>query len=92
MNQHLSFPFGFTANDNTPLDGKYGIISGGVWRPYNDTAEALTALPSGVRHRGLTVNIAGVEYWWKDGVLDAQLIVKQAKSNNGVSDINLTGL
>lgn len=76
MNTPLGFPFGFYVADNTPLDGKYGIIDAGVWRPYVDTAEALAEVPIGIRHIGLTVNIANVEYWWEIGVTDLDLVTK----------------
>lgn len=75
-NTPLGFPFGFYVADNTPIDGKYGIIDAGAWRPYNNTAEAIAEITAGLRYRGLTVSIAGVEYWWKDGTADGQLVVK----------------
>lgn len=55
-----------------PIDDKYfnGLS------PYTNVAQAKTLILSAVRHRGLTVNVAGVEWWWKDGIADAQLVVK----------------
>ena len=55
-----------------PIDDKYfnGLS------PYTNVAQAKSLILSAVRHRGLTVNVAGVEWWWKDGILDAQLVVK----------------
>lgn len=76
MNTPLGFPFGFYVADNTPLDGKYGIIDAGVWRPYFDTAEAIAEVPIGIRHIGLTVNVGNVEYWWEAGITDLDLVTK----------------
>ena len=55
-----------------PIDDKYfnGLS------PYTNVAQAKTLILSAVRHRGLTVNVAGVEWWWKDGIADNQLVVK----------------
>jgi hypothetical protein len=93
MNTPLSFPFGFNVNDNTPIDGKYGVIDSGVWRPYTNIAEVISVLPSGVRHIGLTVNVAGIEYWWRDGVSDINLIIKTVSSKPTTTGyINQTGL
>jgi hypothetical protein len=77
-NTPLGFPFGFYVADNSPIDGKYGAIASGTWRPYNNIAEALTVLPAGVRYIGLTINIANNEYWWKTGITDGDLTEKLA--------------
>ena len=55
-----------------PIDDKYfnGLS------PYTNVAQAKSLILSAVRHRGLTVNVAGVEWWWKDGIADNQLVVK----------------
>jgi hypothetical protein len=75
-NTPLGFPFGFYVADNSPIDGKYGIIASGAWRPYNNVAEALSSVPVGIRYIGLTVNISSTEYWWENGVTDPDLVVK----------------
>src|SRR5690242_3776135 len=84
-NTPLGFPFGFYVADNSPIDGKYGVQASGTWRPYTTMAEALTAVPQGIRHIGLTVNIGGTEYWWALGVTDADLVVKNNGSGGGVT-------
>ena len=53
--------------------------------PYTSTSKVNTLLPKAVRHIGLTVNINGDEYWYKDGIEDSNLILK---SNN----VDLTNL
>jgi hypothetical protein len=45
--------------------------------PYSACTEVNTTIISSERYTGLTVNIGGVEYWYKDGVLDACLIEKK---------------
>ena len=44
--------------------------------PYTSTTQVNTLLPKAVRHIGLTVNINGEEYWYKDGIEDNDLILK----------------
>ena len=55
-----------------PVDDKYfnGLV------PYKSTTEANNLIKWEVRHRGLTVNINGEEYWYKDGIKDANLVLK----------------
>ena len=61
-----------TVGQQIPLESKY--FNGAV--PYTSVLQANTNLVSGVRYRGLTVNINGVEYWYKDGILDTDLVIK----------------
>ena len=44
--------------------------------PYTSTSQVNTLLPKPVRHIGLTVNINREEYWYKDGIEDANLVLK----------------
>ncbi|MBK7362823.1 MAG: hypothetical protein IPJ01_11045 [Micavibrio sp.] len=44
--------------------------------PYADVAEANSIISLTYRSIGLTVNIANVEYWYKDGVADIDLVLK----------------
>ena len=44
--------------------------------PYTSITQVNTLLPKAVRHIGLTVNINGEEYWYKDGIEDANLVLK----------------
>ena len=64
---------------NKPLDAKRG--------PWASTAEACANIPINRRDQGLTVGIidAGsiVEYWWKDGVEDVDLVAKSTGGGGG---------
>lgn len=55
-----------------PTDSRYGT--------YADVATALSAIVESVRYIGLTagvmVNGSAVEYWFKDGILDANFVIK----------------
>jgi hypothetical protein len=54
-----------------PIDNRYG--------PYDTIAEALAAIPAHRRYIGLTIGIDPdniEEYWWKDGLLDVDLVAK----------------
>jgi hypothetical protein len=57
-----------------PIDAKYG--------PYSSTAAAILNVPAYLRYKGLTVGIlvsgSVVDYWWKDGTSDVDLVVKTA--------------
>ena len=44
--------------------------------PYTSTSQVNTLLPKAVRHIGLTVNINGDEYWYKDGIENENLVLK----------------
>ena len=44
--------------------------------PYTSTSQVNTLLPKAVRHIGLTVNINGEEYWYKNGIEDKNLTFK----------------
>ncbi len=59
-----------------PLDKRYlsTRTSLGVQLPYSGETEVNTTIISSERYTGLTVNINGIEYWYKDGVDDVDLI------------------
>ncbi len=63
------------ANPHANLDVLYG--------PYQDLLEAKATVVSVLREKGLTVGVyesgAVVEYWWKSGTADADLIAKTGK-------------
>jgi hypothetical protein len=66
---------------NKPIDGKYLNVSAS----WGSVLQVNTAIPQHFRHQGLTVNIMGVEYWYRDGVSDLDLIIK----NNGSGSVNV---
>jgi len=66
-----------------PTESKYFSNSN---IPYVDLAEAIAQIPTALRHVGLTVNVANVEYWWKFGTSDPELI---AKSSGGTSSLTI---
>ena len=49
--------------------------------PYTSTTQVNTLLPKAVRHIGLTVNINKEEYWYKDGIEDANLVLKVSNTD-----------
>lgn len=59
-------------NPYSNVDGRYG--------PWNNRNEALTSFNAGLRSQGLTLGIIEngkvVEYWYRDGVLDTDLVLK----------------
>lgn len=70
---NLELPFGVRVLNPVPVDAKY--LKEGA--PYTNIADVNNSIVQTTRHIGLTVNIAGVEYWYRDGVSNSDLIVKQ---------------
>ena len=70
-----------------PTDNRYYNTSNNS--PWASVAEVNAAL-SGERYTGLTVNILGVEYWYKDGVTDPDLILKTTGGGSATSGENVT--
>lgn len=75
----LEFSGGLKVTGEKPEITKYFNNAG---TPYTSVAQ-VKAETVGVRHQGLTVNVAGVEYWFKDGILDAHLVEKTGVSSTG---------
>lgn len=67
---------------NNAIDSEYNILPNidAKYGPYSSTTEALMALAQEVRAIGLTVGIKTstgiVEYWFKNGISDSNLVVK----------------
>jgi len=78
----LELPFGLKVINPLPADDKY--LSNGV--PYSSISQVNIEIPITIRHIGLTVNINGVEYWYKDGVNNIDLVIKQS-----IGALNITG-
>jgi hypothetical protein len=80
-----------TLNDNIrinagkPSEAKY-LSSANI--PYASTGATNIAIGISERHIGLTVNILGVEYWYKNGVADSDLILKTV---SGATSGGVTG-
>ena len=70
---------GIVVGSNTAVDAKYGT--------YADVATAKSEIGSTLRYQGLTVGILSggtvVEYWWKDGIADADLVEKSSTTSWG---------
>ena len=59
----LEIPYSVKVLTDEPLDFKY--LNGKV--AFASLTEANTIIPIGIRSPYLTIVVAGVEYWWKDG-------------------------
>lgn len=66
----LQLPYGITPVNPVPVDGYSG--------PYSTTTEALSSIPQAIRFPTMMVRIVDNDdnkmYWFKDGVLDSDLI------------------
>lgn len=69
----LELPYSVKNLNPRPLDFYYYNNAGA---PYTNTAQVISQISSSVRYQGMTVNVAGVEYHFKDGIADGQLVVK----------------
>ena len=58
--------------------------------PYTSTTQVNSLLASAVRYRGLTVNVNGVEYWYRDGILDGNLVAKSTGVSQIIAGSNVT--
>ena len=78
-------------NAGKPSESKY-LNSSNI--AYSSTTEASTAIPISERYLGLTVLVdtgtSNVEYWWREGVDDVDLIEKKFASEQVVGDF-ITG-
>jgi hypothetical protein len=65
-----------------PLDERYlsTRTSGGSQLPYSATTEVFTTITSPNRYVGLTVNVNGTEYWFKNSIADGDLEEKKYDS------------
>ena len=74
-------------NAGKPVDSRY-LSSGNT--AYVSTGATNNAIPISERYIGLTVNIGGNEYWYKDGVADIDLELKSI--TGGTFGNALTGI
>lgn len=75
-----------------PIDKRYlsERTVGGSPLPYSGLTEVVSIIPSAERYIGLTVNINNVDYWFKNGVADGNLILKTVTGATS-STIAVTG-
>jgi len=67
---------GTWVGSQNPNDAKYFNDT----QPWASVAEVLVGIPIGERHIGLTVNVDKVEFWLKEGIEDADLVLKSSVS------------
>lgn len=79
----LELPYGIKVLDTVPVDSRYDSLG----TPYTNTAGALLGVPIGIRYPGLTLNVAGVEYWWppSGGVTNGELVIKTSGGSGDVT-------
>ena len=63
----------YSLSANKPFDARYLNID----TPWVDVPAVLAGIPT-YRYIGLTVNVNGVEYWWKNGITNTDLVIKTA--------------
>jgi hypothetical protein len=80
----LQLPYSVQIVNPRPVDFLYYEADG---TPWDNTTEVTTTIIAAIRYRGLTVNISGVEYWFRDGTTNGDLVVKltSATAGNGMT-------
>lgn len=78
-------PYGFRRITAGPADAWY---YNDVNTPYTNVAQAKTQT-TGIRYQGMVLNVAGVNYVFKNGILDADLVQELGAYTftNGIADI-----
>lgn len=71
----LELPFSVKNLNPRPLDFYYFNTSGTA---YTNTAQVISQVGASVRYRGMTFNVAGVEYWFEAGTADGDLVIKSS--------------
>lgn len=86
----------FQNNTNKSIDAKYAKLALGVVTPYVSVSEANSAIPMPYRHKGLTVlvtiNSENREFWYKEGVTDAHLVLKSNDPVVSTVSVNTTAV
>ena len=75
---------GTWVESQNPNDAKYFNDT----QPWASVAEVLAGIPVGERHIGLTVNVDKVEFCFKEGIEDADLVLKDSVSAH-VSELSI---
>ncbi len=76
-----------------PTDARYySTATNKPWSGVTEVNARLTGGAGGVRYTGLTVNVAGVEYWYCGGIADDNLVIKTGGSGSAASGERVTKL
>lgn len=70
----------YSLSANKAFDARYLDVT----TPWADCAAAIAGIPT-YRYAGLTINIAGEEYWWKDGLTNGDLVLKALGGTSNLS-------
>lgn len=82
----VNLPYGFTRQTNSSLDTQY--LNGNV--TYLSVETVNNTIDKSVRYIGLTVNINNEEYWYKNGVENIDLILKQPSVDSPFDDFSVS--
>lgn len=82
----MAIPLSDNIQTNAPKSSDSRYLN--ITIPYTSCSQVNSCIAVGVRYTGLTVNILGNEYWYKNGILDACLINKSVGSNTITDAIN----
>lgn len=84
MNASIEIQSGILNTTGQPEIKKYFNNSG---QPYANVPEVMSQIPEGRRHQGLTVNVAGVEYWWATSNVTIDPVIKSGGTNSTLAKI-----
>ena len=84
----ITFNNNFNIGIGAPIDSKY---LNSLNQPYASTGATNTAIVQSQRYSGLTVNILGTEYWYKNGTDDNNLISKTPSTISATNGLTISG-
>ena len=84
----IIFPDNLYVGAGNPLDAKYLST---LNTPYTGVTAVNTRIPVSQRYVGLTVNISNIEYWYRTGVTNTDLVVKTTTGSTGGGGGTTTG-
>lgn len=89
----FELPYPVKVTNPYPVNFYYFKKSGSNYIPYTSTSDVTSTIPTGVRHKGMTVCIVSggvtTEYWFKDGTTNGDLVAKGSGggSTPGLQDV-----
>lgn len=89
MNASIEIQNGIKTLSGAPVDAKYYNNAGTA---YADVAQVMSQISLALRGQGLTVNIAGVEYWWPTTDVTIDPVVKTPNLSGKANQSNETTL
>lgn len=83
----LELPFGVRPLNPVPVDAWYYNTSNA---PYTNTAQVLSQVVSAIRYKGMRFNVNGINYRFKNGIADGDLVIDEGGFPGGIIVLDQT--